>query len=107
MSDPLVAVIVSAYVPATDAVQLNVAVNEPVPLAGEIPVQVKPELAVTVSVTVPLNPFRGVTVTVQLIDEPTVVDDGLHATVVVKSWKLKFAVAVCTRDPLVPVIVRA
>ncbi len=79
--------------PAAEAVQLNVAVKEPVPLAGLIPEQVSPGDEVSVNATVPLNPLDGVIVTVQLIEDPTVVEGGVQLSVIVKSTKLKVAVA--------------
>lgn len=82
------------------------AVNEPVPLTGEIPVQVSPVPGMTVIATVPLKPLTGVIVTVHVIEDPTVVEGGAQLIAAAKSVKLKVAVAVCAREPLVPVTVR-
>ncbi len=53
--------------------------------------------------TVPAKPLRAVTVTVDIAEEPTA--DAGEVAVIVKSTKLKAAVDVCEREPLIPVIV--
>jgi hypothetical protein len=87
-------------------VQVNVAVNDPVPLVGDTPVQFNPEDAVVVSATVPVNPLTAVIVTVHVIEEPTVVVCGVQLIAAVKSVKLNVAVVEWDRDPDVPVMVR-
>jgi hypothetical protein len=42
--------------------------------------------------TVPVNPFRGDIVRVELPDWPTATDTVIGLAVIVKSWKLKVAV---------------
>jgi len=84
---------------------VRVAVPEPVTELGVIAPQVKLAGTVSVRVTTPANPFKPVTVIVEVAELPTETAAGEEA-VIVKSTKLNVAVAVWTRDPLVPVIVR-
>jgi hypothetical protein len=80
-------------------------VPDPVTLAGVIFPQVRPEGIVSVRLVVPAKPFTAVIVIVEFIDDPTFVAAGVDAAIL-KSWKLKVAVALCFREPLVPVTVR-
>ncbi len=85
----------------------RVAVPEPVTLEGVIAPQVRPAGTLSVSVTTPENPLTAVTVIVELADWPTSTAAG-EVAVIVKSWvavNVNVAVAVWTREPLVPVIV--
>jgi hypothetical protein len=74
-------------------------------LVGVIAPQVRPEGEVSVKETVPANPFTAVTVIVEVADRVTSTVAGEEA-VIVKSTKLKVAVAVWTSGLLVPVMVR-
>jgi hypothetical protein len=90
---PLVPVTVTVYTPC-DPLQDRVEVPDPVTLVG-VRVQVKPVAGETVAVreTIPLNPFRAVTVIVEVPEAParTVTVAGLAA--IVKSWTVKVTVA--------------
>jgi len=74
-------------------------------LAG-VKVQVKPagdtEL---VSATVPVNPWTGARVIVEVAAVPTVVVTDVGLAVTVKSFTVTVTVAECDREPLVPVTV--
>jgi len=106
--DALVPVIDSVYVPATVALHDTVAVPEPVTLLGVIAPHVRPAGTLSVSVTTPENPLTAVTVIVEVADWPASTAAG-DVAVMVKSCvcglNVKVAVAVWTREPLVPVIV--
>jgi hypothetical protein len=102
-SGELVPVIVTTKLP-DDPLQVRVAVPLPVTLAGVIAPQVRPDGTVSVSVTTPENPFRAVTVIVEVPEAGTVAVGEVAA--IVKSTKLKVAVAEWTSGLLVPVIVR-
>ena len=69
-------------------------------------VQVKPagdtEL---VSATVPVKPWTGATVIVEVAAVPTVVVTAVGLAVTVKSFTVTVTVAECDREPLVPVTV--
>ena len=72
-----------------------------------ISVQVRPADGVGVRVTVPVKPFRAVTVIVEDPVEPSDIC-GLGLTgpaATVKSWTVKVTVALWVRAPLVPVTV--
>jgi len=75
-------------------------------LFGLIASQVRPVEAMSVRLTVPTKPFNEPMMTLELADEPTFEVAGERA-VIMKSTKLKVAVAECDRELLVPVIVRA
>lgn len=90
--------------PATVAVQVRLAVPEPVTLAGVIVPQLSPVGTVSLRVTVPANPFRPVTVMVDVSEDLTTAAVGVVAATV-KSTKLKVAVAVCDVEPLMPATV--
>ncbi len=85
-------------------VQVRVAVPEPVTEPGVIAPQLRLAGTVSVRVTTPEKPFNAVIVIVDVAELPTVTAAG-ELAVIEKSTKLNTAVAVCTRDPLVPVIV--
>lgn len=106
VSNPLVPITVRTYVPAMAALQRIVAVSETRTLFGLIASQEMPLGAMSVRLTVPTKPFNEPMITLELADEPTVEAAG-ECAVIVKSTKLKVAVAECDRDSLVPVIVRA
>jgi hypothetical protein len=86
------------------AVHETVALPEPVTLLGVIVPQTRPDGAVTLKMTVPLNPFTAVTVTVELVDWPTFTGTGEEA-IIEKSWTRNIAVVECVIVPLVPVTV--
>jgi len=65
---------------------------------------VRPEGTSTVSETVPLKPFNAVRVMIDAPEDPVAVSAG-ELALITKSWKLKVAVAVRVREPLVPVTV--
>ena len=93
---------VTEYVLAVLELHERLAVPEPEMVLGEIGLQVRPVGTVSVRVTEPENPLRALTVIVDVAEAPTVAEGEVAA--MVKSTKLKVAVAVWTRDPLVPVI---
>jgi hypothetical protein len=104
---PLVPVIVTEKVPAVTELQDTVAVagKGGMTLNGVIAPQVRPTGTVSVKATVPAKPFNAPTVIVEVAEEPALTAAG-DVAAIVKSTKLKVAVAVRTRAPLVPVIVR-
>src|SRR5439155_278717 len=104
-SDPLVPVTVRVKVPAVVELQETVAVPEPVTVPGVIAAHVRPAGTVSVRVTTPAKPLTAVIVIVETADWPALTAAGELAAMV-KSTKLKVAVAVWTSDPLVPVTVR-
>ncbi len=73
-------------------------------LLGVIAPQVSPAGRVSVRVTTPAKLFTAVTVIVEVADWPALTAAGEDAAIV-KSLKLKVAVVVWTREPLVPVTV--
>lgn len=91
--------------PAIVALQETVAVPDPVRLVGLIAPQTRPEGTFSVSDTVPAKWFSEVTVMVEVADTPTLTAAGEEA-VVVKSRNWNRAVAVRTREALVPVKVK-
>jgi len=99
-----VPVTVRTYVPATVAEHETVVVPAPVIEPGVIAPQVRPAGTVSVSVTTPANPFNAVTVMVLVADDPAFTAAG-EVAAIEKSTKLNVAVAVWTREPLVPVTV--
>jgi hypothetical protein len=103
--DPLVPVTVTEYVFAVLELHERLAVPEPEIVLGEIGLQVRPVGIVSVRVTVPEKLLTAVTVMVEVAEAPTVAEGEVAA--IVKSTKLNVAVAVCTREPLVPVIMSA
>jgi hypothetical protein len=80
----------------------RVEVPEPVTLVGVIVPHVRPAGTVSVRDTTLENPLRAVTVIVDVVDWPMSTAPGELADVV-KSKKLKVAVAEWTSEPLVPV----
>jgi len=90
--------------PATDALQETVAVPDPARLPGVIEPQFRPEGMVSIKVTVPEKPLRGVMEMVDRVEAPELTGVGIEA-VMLKSWNLNVAVAEWTSEPLVPVIV--
>ena len=104
----LVPVIVTVKDPAVVELQDTVAVPEPVTLLGVIAPHVKPAGTVSVRDTVPAKPPTAVTVIVEVADDPALTAAG-DVALIVKSWpaklKVKVAVAVWTREALVPVMV--
>jgi hypothetical protein len=104
---PLVPVIVTAKLPTVVLLQERVAVagKGGVTLSGVIAPQVKPAGTVSVRATVPAKPFSASTVIVDVADVPAGTEAG-EVAAMVKSTKMKVAVALWTSVPLVPVIVR-
>jgi len=96
---------VTVYTP-WDPLQDSVEVPEPVTLVG-VRVQVKPVAGETVAVreTIPLNPFRAVTVTVDVPEAPARIVTVAGLAAIVKSWTVKVTVAEWDIVPLVPVTV--
>ena len=77
---------------------------EPATLFGVMVPHPSPVGTVSVSETVPVNPLTALIVTVVVAATPaTVVGEVADS---VKSWNLRVTVALCAKDPLVPVIVR-
>jgi len=87
------------------ALHETVAVPDPVTEPGVVGPHVRPAGTVSVSVTTPVNPLTAVIVIVEVADWPALAAAGDDAAMV-KSLKVKVAVAVWTREPLVPVIVK-
>ncbi len=71
-------------------------------LVGLIPPHVRPVGTRSLRLIVPVNPFRGVIVTIDVACVPTLVALGEEADTE-KSVTLKVAVVECARLPLVPV----
>jgi hypothetical protein len=92
-----------------DAVHDRVDVPEPLPSNVRVRLQANPALGETVSasVTVLVNPFSGLTVTVEFSLEPTFPTRLEGPATTVKSWVVKVAVAVWESVPLVPVMTSA
>lgn len=90
----LVPVIDSVKVPAAGELQETVALPEPVTLEGVIAPHVRPVGAVSVSVTVPLNPFEAVTVIVEEAEAPALTAAGEVAKIVKSGGAPKVNVAV-------------
>ena len=102
--DPLVPVTVTVTVPVLVKVQDKVEVPEPpVTLIG---VRVQAVLSAA-SATLPAKPLTGLMVIIEVPAELTATLTEVGFAAIVKSTKLKVAVAVWTRDPLVPVTVRS
>ena len=74
-------------------------------LAGVIALHVRPGGKVSLRATVPANRLRAVTVMVEAAEELALTVAGEDAESV-KSWNWNRAVALCTREPLVPTMVR-
>ncbi len=91
--------------PATLALQDTDAVPEPGTLLGVMLPQASPDGTVSVRLTIPPKLSREVTVTVVAAELPASIGPGELAAIV-KSRYWKRAVAVCTRDPLLPDSVR-
>ncbi len=87
----LVPVIVTVKEPEVVELQVKVAVPEPVTLVGVIAPQVNPAGGVSVRDTTPANPFRAVTVIVEVPEAGKVAVGEVAA--ILKSTKLKVAVA--------------
>jgi hypothetical protein len=83
----------------------SVAVPELVILFGVIAPQVRLAGTVSVSATVPVNPFTADTVIVEVAEVPAWTAAG-EVAAIVKSLTVKVAVAEWDSVPLVPVIVR-
>jgi hypothetical protein len=82
-----------------------VAVPDLVTPFGVMAPHVRPEGTMSVSVTVPVNPFSGLSVIVAVVGVPTLAEGG-GDPVTVKSWNENVAVALWTNKELVPVIVK-
>jgi len=74
---PLVPIIVRRYVPATFELHETVAVVEPLIVVGLIEPHVNPDGGVSVSVIVPVKPFRAEVVIVELVDWPEFIPAGV------------------------------
>jgi hypothetical protein len=70
-----------------------VAVPEPVRLVGVIVPHARPVEGLSLSVTVPANPFKATIVMVELVEDPALTGDGEDADMV-KFWNLNVAMAV-------------
>jgi hypothetical protein len=85
--------------------QETMAVPEPVMLVGLIAPQVRPEGTISVRLTGPAKRFTLAIVIVEEADEPALIGTGVDATIP-KSLNWNRAVALWTRELLVPVTVR-
>jgi len=103
--DPLVPVTVTLSAAALLDEHDKVAVPDPVTLLGVIALQVNPAGTVSVNETTPVKPFCAVTVIVDVIEEPTVPEGDVAATL--NPTTVNVAVAVWVTAPLVPVMVKA
>jgi hypothetical protein len=83
----------------------TVAVPDPIRLAGLIGPQVRPDGTISVRLTVPPKWLALDIVIVDVPDEPTLIGAGVDASIP-KSRNWKKAVALCTRELLVAVMVR-
>ena len=82
----------------------TVAVPEPDRPVGLMDPQVKPDGTLSVSDTVPVNPFCAPTVIVDVVLWPALTADGDEAVMMKSGWfTMNVAVVVWTREPLVPV----
>ena len=72
-----------------------------------VSVQVRPVVGdiEDVSVTVPVNPFTGATVIVEVPATPALTVRLVGAAITVKSWTVYVTIAEWDRGPLVPVTV--
>lgn len=88
-------------------VELTVRVEAPEPptIVARLRVAVSPADGLAVRVTVPVKPLTGVTVMVEVAVEPAFTVSNVGLALMVKSWKVKVAVAVWVRVPSVPDIV--
>jgi len=77
-----------------DAEQDTVAVPEPVTLPGAMAPQVSPDGAVSVRVTVPVNPLTAVIVIMEAAEEPTFSPAGEVAAIEKSGAKLTMKVAI-------------
>ena len=91
-SEPLVPVTVTVKVFVVVEVHARVATPAATMLAGVIAPQVSPAGTASVKLTVPAKPFTATIVIVEVAEEPTATEEG-EAAVIVKSTKLKVAVA--------------
>lgn len=83
----------------------NVAMPDPMRLAGLIVPQVRPDGTVYVRLTFPAKRFRLVIMIVVMTEEPALTEAGADP-VIAKSRNWNRAVVLWTRDPLVPVTIR-
>jgi hypothetical protein len=97
---------VTVNVPAVVDLHETVAVPEPVTVPGVIAPQVKPAGTVSVRVTTPAKPLIAAMVIVDTADWPAFIAAG-DVAVIVKSTKLKVALAECTNALLAPLTVIA
>jgi len=86
------------------ALHVTVAVPDPARLPGVIVPQVRPEGAVSIKVTVPEKPLRGVMEMVDTVEAPELTGVGMEV-VMLKSWNRNVAVAEWTSESLVPMVV--
>jgi len=91
-------------VPAVAQTTVSVAVPEPVMLVTLRVAEIGGEVAI-LRLTVPLNPLRGVIVTVVLAVVPARHVRVVEPTLIWKSWIVTATVAVCVKPLLEPVIV--
>jgi hypothetical protein len=106
--DPVVPVTVRLeFPPAVDGAVVTVRVDVPAPvMVAGLKLAVAPAGSpVTLGVTVPLNPFSAVVVTVYVALPPPTTVCVAGVTANVKSTTLKVTLVVCASVPFVPVIV--
>ena len=110
LREPLVPLMVTVYTFWLAELQDRVAVPEPDRLLGEIALQFRPVGTVSDNAIVPVKPFTDVSVIVEVVVCPALTDVGVLAAMMKSGcigWlKLNVAVAECTSEPLLPVIVR-
>jgi len=104
---PLVPVTVTVKVPVEGDEQDSVDVWEaPSMMLVGLRVQVRPAgETVKVSVTVPVNPWSGATLIVEVPLDPALIATLVGLAVTLKSLIVYVTVAECDREPLVPVTV--
>lgn len=80
--------------PAAAEPTVRVEVPEPPTIELELSVAVRPTDGLMVRATVPVKPLTAVTVTVEVVVEPAFTMTLVGLALIVKSWKVKVAVAV-------------
>jgi hypothetical protein len=88
-------------VPADGKLHESVALPEPVTLVG----LAAHAVLLVAKPTMPVKPFSGVTVTVDVPELPAFTVTVVGMTVIEKSWTVNVTVAECDKPPLVPVAV--
>jgi hypothetical protein len=86
-------------------VQETLADPELMTLLGEMLAQLRPEGAVSLRATVPVNPVTALIVMLELVDAPALIGAG-EVALIVKLVTVNVALVLWLSAPLVPVMVR-